>query len=1246
MELKIKSILKPKLGILLIVLSIISLSSVTAQSSGGVINLGLYGGASTDFAWAYSSNRLFSGVETPASLYWTDDYCLSWTKAFPIDSLEYTTDSYRRGWGGGATRVLSNLNGWVGVQTAEQGGTLTSAVISFNNGDYGSFETAFDGYRLKHLDNSYGRRNTTAIGMSDYWFYIGLEEALTRIYDGYTIGTSTIVLDMTSVGVNTRINWIAVPNTVSGYPVLLVANVPGNQYGKLYSFDGTTVTEITGTGILPTYGFERIFVHPAETTANTLIASVVLKAGNTRKLYLSSDGGSTWTDITPGGFETDFALEDADYSPDWVASMPISNGLILSYPGVEQSDDLGATWSSHMLPDNATATHPSDLNYVVGSKNDGPKLSSTGEEGTFNDVDNEGHAAVSMTKISHKSNDVYYIASKAGLGYTDAYMDPTVVGVDQWVAPHGDFPISGVGTDSGVSSVAVDPSDENHVIAGGTDGFYITTTGPTGFSHYQPSGWDSGSQLDYSVTDIKFVTSSIVVAVTGTGSNRLPDPTASYGNIWVSTTGGTGGWTKITPTDVDGTGATVEFDQGKSLVVGFGTTTTVIYAATGYYDATDPGSGGQLWKSEDNGVTWSFINYGPTGAMSGTARMPIYDIDIHPNADSTDVLYIASGHNTDYGFCRTADGGLTYDHLNVLPEGNFSSVLVNVSTPMIVSVAARNNLYRYDVSLASSTLVYEGLPGEFIPDLETGSTLLATNTGFYKLSEELGGVTTKWNGDGEWNEVSKWSNGVPYEICTTVVESGTLDVNMDGKAHAISVSPGAALTVSASQSLTLTGDLTLNSDETGYASFIDDGSISVDGDIKVERYITADQWHYITSPISDAKADVFDGLYLGYYDESTSTWEEVMSPTEDLLAGQGYKTWAWETVTGDATLEFTGTLNTGDFSPSITLSGDPSETGWNMVGNNFPSAIDWGTDNDPVLGYALTNIDNTLYFWNNNQYATYNPSGDGVATNGGTQYIASMQAFFVHANAASPAITIPQESRLHHTQGFRNEKINTSALSLKVSSTNYSDEIIIIPNSIATIDFDNKYDAYKLFGSDMAPQFYSIMENEILSVNNLPLSDDVIHQPLGFVPGSSENHTIEVGGIENFANGIIITLEDLKEEKIIDLKFESSYTFYADVNDDLNRFILHIDATASGVNSLNPLDALIFSSKGNIIILEKQGSILKGYVKVFDVLGKLHYEQELKGDSKEIINPKLNTGTYIVEICCNNSIQTQKVFIE
>jgi len=1247
MELIRYTILRRKLHMIAIMLFLGFSSFVSGQSSGEVINLGLYGGASRDFSWAYSTNRIFSIVETPASLFYSDDSCSSWIQPFPIDSLEYTTGTTRRGWGGGGTRVVSNWNGWVGALTSESGGTLRSSVISFNNGDSSTFRTAYDGYLLHQVSSTYTENtHPTAITISNSWFYIGLTNALTRINDTSTYGEHNILINFDTVSANNKINWLAVSSDPSGYPVLIIANVPNDQYGKLYSYDGSTLTEITGTGIPSTYGFERIFIHPADTNLDTLFASTVLKTANTRKLFRSYDGGTTWTDITFGGFETNWALQNADYNPDWVSLLPSSNGLRLSYPGVEKSDDLGDTWSSHMLPDNATATHPEDINYVIGSKNKGPKLSTTGAEGTFNLVDNVDHSAVRITKIAQKDTSVYYVSTKAGLGYTTAYKDASVTGIDQWEAPYGDFPISGVGTDSGVSSVAIDPSDENHVIAGASNGFYVTTTGPTGFSHVQPSDWDSGSNLDYTITDIKFVTSDTVIAVSGTGSNRLPDPTAEYGNVWMSIDGGAN-WSKTVPTDTDGTGATVDFEQGNAVVVGFGTSDTIIYIGSGYWDNNDPKAGGQLWRSDDIGSTWSFVNYGPTGLNGGTTLMPIYDIDVHPNPDSNEVIYIASGENLDYAFCKSIDGGTTYDYLNVTAHGAFSSVLVKLTDPDIVSVAARRKLYRYNTVLSSPTVVFEGLPGEFVPDLETGSTLLGTTTGLYKLIEDPGSVLTNWNGDGDWTDNSLWSNGIPYDICNIVIESGTVNVDMEGKLYNMTISPDAAVTIASGESLVVNGDLTLSSDETGYASFIDDGSMTVDGEIKVQRFITEDAWHYITPPISDAEGGVFTGLWIEYWDEINSQWVELSSATEELLAGKGYKTWASSGTTGDATVEFIGTLNTGDFSPSITLTGTPDATGWNLVGNAFPSAIDWGTENNPNNDFVLTNIDNTLYFWTGSQYATYNPTGDGTGTNGGTQYIASMQGFFVHANASSPQVTIPQSSRLHHTQDFRKPQNTVNAISLTVSSNDYSDETIIIANENATSEFDGQFDAYKLNGISDAPQFYSLTENNHLTINNLPFVENKIDVPLGFEAGITELHQIEANGIDSFNEATQITLEDLQNNLIIDLRTDPNYTFSASVNDNPNRFILHINAGVTDIPDLDkPLENLIYYTDESIILENTKGEKLEGEMKVYDILGKLQFTIKLGGDSKQAIKTTLGIGTYIIKVYSNNEIQTMKLIIK
>jgi len=143
---------------------------------------------------------------------------------FHKDSLEFITDTKTRGWGGGGRTVVSNWTGWVALITAEQGGTLSSSVVSFNNGDSSTFRTAYDGYLLHQQDPSFNdNTNPSAIAISDSWLYIGLTNALTRINDTSTYGSHNILLKLDTVSSNTNINWLAVSSDPTGYPVLMVS---------------------------------------------------------------------------------------------------------------------------------------------------------------------------------------------------------------------------------------------------------------------------------------------------------------------------------------------------------------------------------------------------------------------------------------------------------------------------------------------------------------------------------------------------------------------------------------------------------------------------------------------------------------------------------------------------------------------------------------------------------------------------------------------------------------------------------------------------------------------------------------------------------------------------------------------------------------------------------------------------------------------------------------------------------------
>ncbi len=690
-------------------------------AAGSRKNMGLYGGSSLDLTFLNANNRLFAAISSPASLFYTDDLCATWHRAFPDDSLEYGCG---KGWGGRAVRVLTNNTGWVAVQTSQEAGTLNALVVSYTHGDTGTWKTAMDGKMMNAL--GLGSVNVGGMGLSDYYMYCLMGKYIIRIHNSAAINMSSDVINVTSaisgLNSNSTVKSIAAANQSTGYPIYFVVDTTGSfgnsSNGVLYKYNGTTYSVITLPAGLS--GAGTIFTHPAQVTGDTLFLTGM--AGPNQKLYRSYNGGTSWTDISAG--PGNWSLSDVDYSAGWVSSMPSSNGCVLLIPGVSLSTDLGTTWQPINLQNNGGAVHPTTPTTVVGTKGRGVVVSTTGASGTYTTAVNYGLEAVTIKKIARTQNKgLFYIATKAGLAYTTAYLDTNIVGYNKWNAPYGEFPVANVGDDAGVFSVAIDPNDSLHVIAGYSNGFAVTTTGITGFANVNPAGWNNMD--DPRANDILFINSNVVIAVSG-GDNQV---SAGKGNIWRSTNGGQS-WTKVSPTG---------FSNGNTIAKGNNATDTVIYIGTGLSDNIL--DSGKIWKSSNLGVTWTKVNDGPTSTTNPLrTKMPIYDLAVDPRG--IDTLYIASGANLDHAFVKSTDGGITYQYINAHGEGAFTSVAINQHNPDTVYTAIRRDILMYDAINDTANYIYRGLPGELVPDLAFGSVLAGTSMGFFKIKEEIIPVTT------------------------------------------------------------------------------------------------------------------------------------------------------------------------------------------------------------------------------------------------------------------------------------------------------------------------------------------------------------------------------------------------------------------------------------------------------------------------------------------------------------------------
>jgi len=104
----------------------------------------------------------------------------------------------------------------------------------------------------------------------------------------------------------------------------------------------------------------------------------------------------------------------------------------------------------------------------------------------------------------------------------------------------------------------------------------------------------------------------------------------------------------------------------------------IIYAGTGSVDVRGNTSAGRgLWKSMDGGRTWTFMGLEETGQIGR--------IEVHPRDEN--LLYVAAmghafGKNPERGIFRSSDGGETWEHILALNDSTGASDLtMNPNNP-------------------------------------------------------------------------------------------------------------------------------------------------------------------------------------------------------------------------------------------------------------------------------------------------------------------------------------------------------------------------------------------------------------------------------------------------------------------------------------------------------------------------------------------------------------------------------------
>jgi hypothetical protein len=466
------------------------------------------------------------------------------------------------------------------------------------------------------------------------------------------------------------------------------------------------------------------------------------------------------------------------------------------------------------------------------------------------------------------------------------------------------------------------------------------------------------------------------------------------------------------------------------------------------------------------------------------------------------------------------------------------------------------------------------------------------------------------------------------------------------------------------------GNLTLLSTAAQTALIDGSGTGTVTGNVTMQRYLPSGfGYKYFSSPFQNATVNEFaDDMTLGAYtfykyDENRtgSGWVSYNNPTTNpLIPLQGY---ALNFGSGSSpnTVDVSGVVNNGNLSVTLYNHQNTYTDGFNLVGNPYPSPIDWAA----ASGWTKTNIDNALYFFKastSDQYGgSYISYVNGIST-GGTNLniIPSMQGFFVHVSPGSGTLAMTNSVRIvNFAQPFVSKKGTLSAIPLIRMTATFSDNlalpdpVVIYFDEKATPDFDNQLDALKLLNTDLAaPNLYSVApDGKILSINALPtITGDLCTVPLGLKLNRTGTGTVvfKITDIDEVLTEYNIYLTDIVAGTEQDLMNGKEYIVSLAQGTYNSRFFLNLSNLTTGIpdNNLKPEVFIIYSSDG-ILKAEIYGLQGKsGTLNIYNLSGQIVFTDEIYTVGYHEFNPGLKDGIYIVNFTSGTFRISKKLFIQ
>lgn len=1038
----------------------------------------------------------------------------------------------------------------------------------------------------------------------------------------------------------------------------------GTSYGTEVSF--TTLT--TPVSVPYSQDFEGTYSDwsfGASGTNKWAVGSATNNGGS-KAMYISNDAGtSNAYTLTSAQAGTDATLRvdltgltSASLGFDWKANGEEISGTYYDYGEVyinTGSSDVLLSGANEFFGTTTFANKHLSLTPYVGGvvaiKFRWVNDNTTGNQPPFA-VDNVtiGNSDVPAVTTTSASSVTYNSASTGGNISSDGGATVTARGVCYGTSHNpslsGNYTSDGTGTGSFTSS-----------LSGLTDNttYYVRAyaTNSTGTAY--------GSEISF--------TTSPVSAPTANEGTALS--TSQFTASWNSVAGAVNGYKiDVSSTDFSTSNITEVFSS-----IGGGTTSS-------YLTRSWTGVGGIAWTAYKARIDQVVYTGNEAIALQDASGAYIISdaIQGNPASISFDVKQVFSGsggnvilsilHGSGYGTTTTigtysytttastvnaAVSGITGPYKIRIDNGNTSA------RPCIDNLVFPKESFTtvgsyYDYSVADTTQVITGLSAGnnyYYRVRALGSNGASVNSNTVNVF--LAAYASTFTETGNWNASEYWSNGIPASY-TDVTIDGYATINENAACNKLTVLPGRSVTLDNGYTLTVGDSMVLKSDGSGYASLIDFGTLScTSSKVVIENFIPGSGrgdtiWHFYSSPVAAATADVFSYFYVDSWLESTNTWNPLTTGNP-LEVGRGYACFYTGNISQrpDIKIFFHGQPNTGNYNPTLSYSNyaGNADDNWNLIGNPYPSAFDL---------YSFTgnsNTESSVSYWvatagsnYRGQFATYNFSSN-IGNNGGQRYVPAMQGFFIKATGSSPSFSMTNAQRAVSSQAFyKSNDDHPNLLSLTAGNSEFRDETIIACLDNATMNYEDVFDAAKLFSSyNNLPAFYSTTPDHVnTAINCIPplVVNQTVTVPLSFRISDNGNYTVKANHLNSFDNDVVITLEDLITQSTTDLRTQPEYSFSYNTGERNDRFLVHFTKQNLGITDNNS-EPVIYCWNNQVHVSNNSGRQMS--IAVINMLGQEVLNMQSGTNSVIDLNPQPK-GYYLIKVVTGVNSVVRKIYTE